>query len=388
MRTKTIIGIIFFIFIHYFIMKNFCIVTDWLDLYGGAERVVKKITEIYPIHRVYALTDQRDSQSKHLFFEGSPEVKTTLLEVLGSKFRIALPLFPFFIKSLKIDKEVDVLLSSSFNVAKGIEKSRKNQVHICYIQTRNFKYIEDAESLENYFGKLKYFLLPFVSPLKKWDKKSAQNPDLIIANSKYTQELLIEKYNRTSVVVYPPVDTDKFILHEQKEDYYIAIGRFSPMKRFDLLIDAFNEMPDKKLILVGDGFLMDKFRRKAKENIHFTGFITSEEVRDLLQKAKACICVGIEDFGIAAVESQACGTPVIAYAVGGTGETIIDKKTGVLFNHQTKEDIKKGIDDLEQIKFDFKEIHENAKVFSADNFKTRFKEVVDNYIQSFEDNLK
>ena len=369
-------------------MKNFCIVTDWLDLYGGAERVVKKITEIYPVQNVYALTDQRDSKNKHLFFEGSPAIKTSILKLLGSKFRMALPLFPFLINTLKIEEKIDVIISSSFNVAKGIKKSRQNQVHICYIQTRNFKYIEDSQSLENYFGKLKYFMLPFVPYLKKWDKKSAQNPDLIIANSKYSQALLREKYNRSSEVVYPPVDTQKFNLNEEKEDYYIAIGRFAPMKRFDLLIDAFNELPDKKLILVGDGFLMDKFRKKAKDNISFTGFLPSEEVSEYLQKAKASICVGIEDFGIAAVESQACGTPVIAYAVGGTGETIINKKTGVLFKNQTKEAIQKSIEELEQINFDYREIHENAKAFSIENFKANFKKVVDNYIQSFDDNLK
>lgn len=368
-------------------MKNFCIVTDWLDLYGGAERVVKKITEIYPIKSVYTLTDQRDSKSKHLFFEGSPEINTSVLKLLGSKFRAALPLFPFLINTLKVKEDIDVIISSSFNVAKGIKKTRQNQIHICYIQTRNFKYIEDSESLENYFGKLKYFILPFVPFLKKWDKRSAQNPDLIIANSKYTKALLSEKYNRSSVVVYPPVDTQRFKLNEEKKDYYIAIGRFAPMKRFDLLIDAFNELPDKKLILVGDGFLMDKFKKKAKENIQFTGFLPSEQVSDYLQKAKACICVGIEDFGIAAVESQACGTPVIAYAIGGTGETIINKKTGVLFENLTKEDIQKSIEELERISFDYKKIHENAKAFSIENFKTNFKKVVDDYIQSFDNNL-
>src|SRR5690606_16228379 len=172
-----------------------------------------------------------------------------------------------------------------------------------------------------------------------------------------------------------------FELYTEKEDYFVAVGRFAKMKRFDLLIKAFNQMPDKKLILIGDGELMPQFKSLAKSNIEFPGFLPSEEVYEYVKKAKASVYVGIEDFGIAAVESQSAGTPVIAYKVGGTGETIIHEKTGYLYNTQTVEDIMQAMQTFETLPPPPPHIvHKNALQFSSEVFWKKLSEVVSQLI--------
>jgi glycosyltransferase involved in cell wall biosynthesis len=360
-------------------MKKKVLVVDWLDLYGGAEKVITEIDRIFTFDKVYALTDVRKESEKHKFFTNNPKIITTQLQLFGKYFRFLLPFFPYFVKQIKIDKNAEIIISSSHNIAKGVNKSNPNQRHISYIQSRNLKYIWDEEQLNIYFGKLKFLIKPFVSYLRKYDVRSAQKPDLLIANSNFQKEWIKAHYNRDSVVIYPPVDLSLFKLYPEKKDYYVAVGRFAKMKRFDLLIKAFNQMPDKKLILIGDGELMPQFKSLAKSNIEFPGFLPSEEVYEYVKKAKASVYVGIEDFGIAAVESQSAGTPVIAYKVGGTGETIIHGKTGYLYNTQTVEDIMKAMQEFENIKFDFLKIHNHAQQFSINAFEYALVRIINQY---------
>lgn len=329
-------------------MKKMVLVVDWLDLYGGAEKVITEIDRIFDFEKFYALTDVRKDSEKHKFFKNNPKIITTQLQYFGKYFRYLLPLFPYFVNQLKIETDTDIIISSSHNIAKGINKTHPKQKHISYIQSRNLKYIWDEAQLKIYFGKLGFLIRPFVNYLRNYDVKSAQKPDLLIANSEYQRKWIKEHYHRDSIVIYPPVDLSLFQLYPNKEDYYVAVGRFAKMKRFDLLIKAFNQMPDKKLILIGDGALMSQFQAMAKSNIEFPGFLSSEGVYDIVKKAKASVYVGIEDFGIAAVESQSAGTPVIAYKVGGTGETIVHKKTGYLYTEQTVESIMEAVQAFER----------------------------------------
>lgn len=357
-------------------MKDEVLVVDWLDLYGGAEKVISVIDEIYEFDKVYTLVDIRKEIEKPKFFISNPKIISTKLQFLGKNFRYGLLVFPFFVKSIKIDQNYKTIISSSHNIAKGVRKSRPDQVHISYIQSRNLKYIWNNEQIDLYFGKFKYLIKPFIKYLRKYDVRSAQQPDLLIANSIYQQKWIKEHYNRESVVVYPPVDLSQFQLYTDKEDYYVSVGRFAKMKRFDVLIEAFNKMPDKKLVLIGDGELMTEFKKKANSNIIFPGFLPSSQVYEYVKKAKAAIYVGIEDFGIAPVEAQACGTPVISYNVGGASETIIDLETGVYFENQTSDDVMKAIEKFEKTDFDFKKISQHAQSFSKELFIEKFKEVV------------
>src|SRR5690606_23534012 len=236
------------------------------------------IDEIYEFDKVYTLVDIRKEIEKPKFFISNPKIISTKLQFLGKNFRYGLLVFPFFVKSIKIDQNYKTIISSSHNIAKGVRKSRPDQVHISYIQSRNLKYIWNNEQIDLYFGKFKYLIKPFIKYLRKYDVRSAQQPDLLIANSIYQQKWIKEHYNRESVVVYPPVDLSQFQLYTDKEDYYVSVGRFAKMKRFDVLIEAFNKMPDKKLVLIGDGELMTEFKKKANSNIIFPGFLPSSQV--------------------------------------------------------------------------------------------------------------
>ncbi len=223
---------------------------------------------------------------------------------------------------------------------------------------------------------MRFAIQPFVKYLRNYDVKSAQKPDVLIANSIFQKEWIKEHYNRDSTIIYPPVDLSLFRFYPKKEDFYVAVGRFAKMKRFDLLIKAFNKMPDRKLILIGDGELMNEFRAMAKPNIQFTGFLNSKDVYDYVKRAKASVYVGIEDFGIAAVESQSAGTPVIAYSVGGTGETIDHLKTGYLYNDQNENSIIKAVTEFERIQYDYKKIEQHSKKFSTEKFHEELLKLV------------
>lgn len=355
------------------------LIADWLDLYGGAEKVITILDEIIHFDEVYTLTDVRQEDSKQNFFVGNPKIITAQLQVFGKYFRYLLPIFPFFVNQIKIDSKAKLIFSSSHNIAKGVSKTHPDQVHLSYIQSRNLKYIWDEDQLNLYFGRLKPFILPFVNFLRRYDVQSAKKPDLLIANSQFQKEWIKEHYDQDSVVIYPPVDLSTYQHYPQKENYYVAVGRFAKMKRFDLLIEAFNQMPDKKLILIGDGELNDEFRAKAKTNIRFTGYLPAAQVYDFVKKAKAAIYIGVEDFGIAAVEAQSAGTPVIAYKKGGISETVEHQKTGILFPEQTDLSLIEAIQIFEKQSFDSLYISNHAQQFSTKRFKEKIKNLLHNY---------
>ncbi|MFV0305708.1 MAG: glycosyltransferase [Moheibacter sp.] len=360
-------------------MKKKVLVVDWLDLYGGAEKVITEINQIISFEKYYALTDVRKDEEKHKFFKNNPEIQTTKLQFFDKYFRYLLPFFPYFVNQIRIDKNAEIIISSSHNIAKGVNKSNVHQKHVSYIQSRNLKYIWDEEQLKIYFGNLRFLIQPFVNYLRTYDVKSAQEPDILIANSNFQKEWIKKHYSRDSIVIYPPVDLSLFQFYPEKENYYVAVGRFAKMKRFDLLIQAFNQMPDKKLILIGDGELMPQFKSMAKSNIKFTGFLSSEEVYEYVKKARASVYVGIEDFGIAAVESQSAGTPVIAYKVGGTGETINHGETGYLYDNQNVESIISAINAFEKMEFDYSKINEHAQQFSTAKFQENMLSVISEF---------
>ena len=218
-----------------------------------------------------------------------------------------------------------------------------------------------------YFGYFRFLLYPLVAVLRKIDVKQAQRPDYIICNSKFVQNWVKKKYNRDSIVIYPPVDISSFELNLDKSDYYVAVGRIAHIKRFDVLIEAFKKNK-KKLVLIGDGDLFKTFLNSKSQNIEMTGFLDSAEVAKVISKAKAFIQVGIEGFGIAPIEAQACGTPIIAYGVGGVLETVVDNRTGIFFKEQSSESLNEAIDRFEKLEFDYNVIRNHALNFSEERF--------------------
>ena len=361
-------------------MKNTLII-DWLDKFGGAERVIASLDNALHFDKVYTIVNIMNSKDlTKTFPKFVGIINQTSLKIFGKRFRYAFPFFHFFINKIKIDKKTQIIISSSHAIAKGINKSSEKQLHVSYFQARNNKFIWDDFDL--YFGRLKYLMLPIIQILRKIDCKQAKKPDYIVANSIFVQKWIKKIYNRDSTVIYPPVDLEIFKLQEIKEDYYVAIGRIVPYKRFDIIVDAFN-INGKKLIIIGDGIDRIKLEKKAKQNINFTGFLDSVVINELISKSKGFIHSGIEDFGIAPVEAQACGTPVIALGKGGTLETIINKKTGLFFYEQTIEALNEAVNEFETLVFNPKIIRENALKFSKERYEKEIKEFVNEKYNAF-----
>ncbi|MEJ2193004.1 MAG: glycosyltransferase, partial [Nitrospirota bacterium] len=218
--------------------------------------------------------------------------------------------------------------------------------------------------------------------IRNWDRRTADRVSHFIANSRYIAERINRAYGRTAHVVYPPVDTNLFTLHREKEDFYLAVSRMVPYKRMDVIVEAFANMPDKRLLVIGEGPESAKVREKAAgaRNVQILGYRPLEEMRDYMQRARAFVFAAEEDFGIVAVEAQACGTPVIAYGKGGASETVIPGRTGVFFEEQSSESLSRAVEYFEHARKDMdpEEIRRHAEKFSAERFRMEFRDYVEN----------
>lgn len=356
------------------------LVADWLDKYGGAERVISKLDKIFTFNEAHVLVDLMSEENKSKIFNKKISITETSLRMISGKhFRKLLFFFPLFIRQIDFRerKDIELIISTSHSVCKSIKYNREKSLHISYFQARNMKYIWDECDL--YFGKFKYLFWPFIKVLRNFDIKSASRPDFIVSNSNYVRDWVKEKYKIDSDVIYPPVDVEDFALETEKSDYYIAVGRIEPYKRFDIIVDAFNEC-GKKLIIVGDGSQFKKLKERSKDNITFTGYLEKDKIIELVSKAKCFMHGGLEDFGIALVEAQATGTPVIAYNGGGAKEIIVHGETGLLFDKQSKESVIDSLNKFDSIcnKIDSKDVRMNSLRFS----NSVFRDKIINYIES------
>ena len=357
------------------------IIHDWCVIYGGAERVLEHIIDCYPQADVFSLID-RVPEDQRGFLRGKTP-KTSFLQkipFIHKIYRKLLFLMPFAIEQFDLSS-YDLVISSSYCVAKGV-LTGPNQVHVCYCHSpmryawdHYHEYLRECR-LES--GPLSWFVRQQLHRIRTWDARSSNTVDHFIANSKFVQARINKFYRRDSSVLFPPVETELFELCEQKSDYYVAAGRFVPFKRLDLVVDAFTQMPDKRLIMVGDGPEMAKLKSKAGPNIEFVGFQPPEVVRDYLSGARAFLFPSEEDFGIVPVEAQATGTPVIAFRSGGAMETVIGiddaserPATGVFFNKQRPDSIIDAVRDFEQVEgsFDPVAISNHAATFSTAAFR-------------------
>ena len=342
------------------------LVVDWLDKYGGAEKVIQALETNINFDEIHCLVNIMNVSELNKMFPKKQKISTTFLQNFTSKFRFLYPFFFRTIKQLKISNDVDLIISSSHSVAKGVKKSNENQIHISYFQAPNSNYIWQDAPL--YFKKA-YPLVKWILPVfRKWDYNDAQNPDFIICNSKFVQNWVKINYKRESTVIYPPVNLQSFPLKETKQDFYVIAGRMATIKRFDLVIEAFN-INKKRLVVIGEGEELKYLKSIAvSSNIEFLGFQNVEVLSDYLQNAKAFIQMGVEGFGIAAIEAQSCGTPVIAYKAGGIVETVVENKSGLFFAEQNIEALNLCLDKFENINWNYSEIHEHAQQFSEKKF--------------------
>ena len=355
------------------------IVHDYLNQYGGAERVIEAMHELYPDVPIYTsiyTPDTMPASFKEMDIRTSFMQKLPFLE---KYFKYYLLLYPRAIESLNLSG-YDVVLSSSSAFAKGV-RTEKGALHICYCYTPT-RFVWDYE---NYVKKEK--LLKLVSKilslaikrLKKWDLKTISRVDCFIAISNNIKDKIKKFYNRDSDVIYPPVETSMFDIEKSVDDYFLIVARLNSYKNLDLAVKAFN-LVDLKLKIVGVGPFRKTLEQLAKSsNIEFLGRVTDEELIKLYGRCRALIFPGEEDFGITPLEAQASGRPVIAYAKGGSLETIIDGKTGVLFKENNPGSLLKAIEQFIEIEdsFDKKIIRDNALRFSAEIFKEKIKTFID-----------
>jgi glycosyltransferase involved in cell wall biosynthesis len=352
------------------------LVHDWLVVNGGAEKVLRSILELYPNADIFAIVDFLDSFDREAILDGKG-VRVSFIQKLPfakRHFRNYLPLFPKAIESLDLSG-YDLIISSSWAFAKGVKKD-KQAIHICYCHTP-IRYAWDLydEYTFNLKQPKKFLVKKSLEYIRGWDIKTLKRVDYFIANSNFIKDRVKRTYKKEAKVIYPPVDIKRFTLHEEKEDFYLTASRLVPYKKTKLIVEAFNEMPEKKLVVIGSGEELATLKAIAKDNITIMGYQEDSVLVEFMQKAKAFVYAAIEDFGIVPIEAMACGTPVVALNRGGTAETVVNGATGVLFSKQNVSDIVAAIKEFESMNFSFSDIREHSKKFS--NFKEEFKKYVD-----------
>ncbi|HHG1368518.1 TPA: glycosyltransferase family 4 protein [Klebsiella pneumoniae] len=361
------------------------IVADWLVTYAGSEKVIKEFIEIFPCAELYSVVDFLSDEDRELF--KGKKAKTTYIQKLPmarKKYQKYLPLMPMAVEQLDVSKH-DIVLSSSHAVSKGVITG-PDQLHICYIHSPiryawdlQHQYLREAGLNNGTKGLIAKWLL---HKIRLWDYRTANGVDHFIANSHFIARRINKVYGRKSDVIYPPVDVERFSLCEQKEDYYFTASRMVPYKKMDLIVEAFSRMPDKKLIVIGDGSEMIKIKAKATKNIEILGYQPNSVMEQHMKKAKAFVFAAEEDFGITPVEAQACGTPVIAFGKGGALETIrpygIDKPTGLFFDKQEVTSLINAISEFDSKSDKFSPINcrENALRFSVERFRLEMENYV------------
>ncbi|NGX34395.1 MAG: GDP-mannose-dependent alpha-(1-6)-phosphatidylinositol monomannoside mannosyltransferase [Candidatus Anoxychlamydiales bacterium] len=356
------------------------IVHDWLVSVAGGEKVLKLMHDLYP-SKIYTLL-KNPKFLKNSFFEDK-KIETSFIQKLPfskNLYQKYLMFFPFAIEQFDLS-EYDVILSSSHCVAKGV-LTRFDQLHICYCHTPMryawdlyFQYLHESNLKKGIKAKIAQMILHY---LRMWDVTSASRVDEFIANSKFIAQRIKKLYNKEAKVIYPPVDVNFFEPCYKKDGYYFTASRLVPYKKIDLIVEAFSKMPDKKLVVIGDGPDMKKIKAKAFrfKNIEVLGYQKDEVLKKYMKEAKAFVFAAIEDFGILPIEAMASATPVIALSRGGTKETVIDNKTGILFNEQNIESVIDAVKRFEKTEFDLNFIRKHAEKFSNERFKEEFDEYV------------
>lgn len=368
-------------------MKNFemAIVSDWLVTYAGAERVISEMLKVFPKSDLFSVIDFLSDESRQHFL--GKHAQTTFIQKFPkaeTKYRNYLPFMPLAIEQLDVSA-YDVILSSSHAVAKGV-LTGPDQLHISYVHSPiryawdlQHQYLRELGLTQGIKALIVRWLL---HKIRMWDYRTANGVDHFVANSKFIARRIKKVYGRDSDVIYPPVDTDRFTLRKNKDDFYFTASRMVPYKKIDLIVEAFAQMPDKKLVVIGDGPDMQKIKSKATSNIEILGYQSNQVMQDHMQRAKAFVFAAEEDFGITPVESQACGTPVIAFGKGGSRETVIaeveNNPTGVLFDQQSVKSVIDAVKLFEQKQDIYlpQNCRNNALRFSNQRFELELEKYV------------
>lgn len=363
--------------------SKYALVHEWLtpDATGGSELVVREILNHIDA-QLYALIDFESSNPESYLYKR--QIGTTLLQYLPAAKKGVqkyLPLLPLAIEQLDL-RHHEVILSSSHAVAKGI-LTTPDQLHICYCHSPmryawdlTFDYLRESKLGTGMAGWLTRYIL---HRLRQWDVISANRVDYFIANSAHTARRIWRCYRRDAEVIYPPVNTDEFPFLSQKEDFYVTVSRLVSYKQVTLIVKAFNKL-QKPLVIIGTGPDMDKILKIAEPNIKILGWQPDDMVKKYMANARGFVYAACEDFGIALVEAQACGTPAIAYGAGGALETVRDIRsygdtgTGIFFQEQSEASLIEAVETFEAKagKFNPEYARKHATQFSKQMFTSRY----------------
>lgn len=368
------------------------IIHDWLISLAGAEKVLKQLLLLYPDADIFTTVEFLANDDKLIL--GAKKISSSVIQRFPfskSMYKNYLPLMPLAIEQFDLSG-YDIVISNSHAVAKGV-LTGPDQLHICYCHSP-MRYAWDMQS--QYLNEsvatsgIKSWIIRFLlHKLRIWDVRSSVGVDHYLANSYFISRRILKAYRRESTVIYPPVDTDFFSKGVDRSDFYLTASRMVPYKKIPLIIEAFAKMPERKLIVIGDGPEFEKAKAFASENIQILGYQSSLVLRDYMQRAKAFVFAAEEDFGIAPLEAQACGAPVIAFGKGGALETIhgLDKltPTGVFFNEQTVESIVEAVKLFENNYnlFTAETCRVNALRFSMSRFRQQFADLIDAYYNNY-----
>lgn len=369
------------------------IVHDWLTVYAGAERVLEQMLRCYPQADLYSTVDFVPA-AERAFLQGK-SVTTSFIQSLPfakTKYRAYLPLMPLAIEQFDLSN-YDLIISSSHAVAKGV-LTGPDQCHICmcyspmrYAWDLQHQYLNETGLNQGLKGWVAKYLL---HRLRIWDLRTVNGVDQFIAISDFIARRIDKVYRRKSQVIYPPVALDAFTVGEKKADFYLTASRLVPYKKIDLIVRAFAQMPDQRLIVIGDGPDFEKIKGMTPSNVTLLGYQSFEVLLTHLQQAKAFIFAAEEDFGIAPLEAQACGTPVIAYGKGGALETIQGlpnrpSPTGLFFREQSEKAIVEAVTQFEGLVQPIlpSDCRQNAMRFSQERFCEQFTDFVSLAMASF-----
>src|SRR5215212_5174509 len=360
------------------------VVHEWLIVYGGSERVVVDILRAFPQADLFAIAYDREG------VRGTPlenvPVRTTRIQSLPSvdkRYRIYLPLMPLAVEQLDL-RRYDLIISSNHAVAKGV-LTRADQLHVSYTHTPiryawdlYLDYLSDS-GMDR--GPKTWLVRPLLHYLRMWDTLAAGRVDAYLANSLNVSRRIWKLYRRSSRVIYPPVDVDRYQCDLPRGEFYVTVSRLVPYKRIDLIVDAFTRM-GKPLVVIGEGSEWKKVQRLAGNNVRLLGYRSDEVVAQFLQQARAFVFAADEDFGITPIEAQAAGCPVIAYGKGGALETVVGwpapDATGVLYDAQIPEAIEAAVEHFEAHEGNFTPTacRRNAERFGRERFGVELRATV------------
>lgn len=348
----------------------------WLTTLRGREKVLEQLCLLFPDAPIETLLAVPDFLSP--IISRHPIHQSLLGRLPGARkwYRHALPLYPLFLRSGKVD--ADLLLSSDASLIKGIRKTPRTR-HVCYCHSPP-RYLWDAqdEYLQS-MGRLTGLMLKLCTGyLRAFDRRAAQSVDLFLANSGFVAERIQLAYGKEATVVHPPVDTSFYVPGGPRESFYLVVSALTPYKRIDLAVEAFNQL-GKPLVIIGDGPERAELEAMARSNIRFLGSQPDAILRDHYQRCTAMIFPGIKDFGITPLEAQACGRPVIALARGGALETVIHEQTGLFFALPLPEAIEETVVRMEREakRFEPDVCRENALRFGQEVFRERMRDVLE-----------